>query len=469
MRMPELALPPPAAAAWLSEGTALGVWRLRAALHGFGSESWRQSGPAGQAALGAQWYEARHALASDQFGAVLVLPRSERAMGVILRFGDLAADFEAFQHPALCMPTDSGVTALGHPYLIFEGVAGQPLLRGAAALPLRDRLSLVLQLCEALSSAHRQGWQWAEIDPSMVWLGRDGLLRIMALGLLRMPDPMSPLEHVMALSSAPGYASPEIEAGESPSLRSEVFGVGVLLRALVEGCASAPSRPEMAPSSQQLSPAASWSALSTAQRFSLDAMIHKAVAPQAERRYSSVEALGQDLRAWLTGGSLSALRLQPMPEPQGQLMRPSEARQWAGGPQWGGRALAASVLLCGALAAGLWLERDVLQSLWVKLAATEAAAATAQTQPQPQFQQEFAATPQAPVSTRQDEELPQLLPSLAAMPSSGPATSASGPAPVVRARPRPLVLKAEQPAEQQQASATPAEPVNGSSAEDQGL
>ncbi|WP_148090430.1 hypothetical protein [Paucibacter sp. KBW04] len=468
--MPELALPPPAAAALLSEGTALGVWRLRSVLHGFGSESWPA---AGQTAQAAQWYEARHALAADQFGTVLVLPRNERAMGVILRFGDLAADFEALQHPALCMPTDSGVTAQGHPYLIFEGVGGQPLLRATSALALRERLGLLLQLCEALASAHRQGWQWAEIDPSMVWLGRDRKLRIMALGLLRMPDPISPLEHVMGLSSAPGYASPEIEAGESPNLRSEVFGVGVLLRALVEGCAQAPSRPEVAPSLQELSPAASWSALSTSQRFSLDALIHKAVAPQAERRYSSVEALAQDLRAWLAGESMSALRLQAMPEPQGTLITPRAAKQWSDGVHWGGRAVAASVFLCGLMLLGLWLERDVLRGLWVKLGTGEAAAkvqsqpATAQAQPaQLQAQPVQARTP-----IGHDEDLPQLLPSLAAL----PAVAASGPTPV-RPKPRPTQLKTETVSEpQQQASVRPLEPLStnngnsGNSADEQGL
>ncbi|MBB4843096.1 hypothetical protein HNP55_001615 [Paucibacter oligotrophus] len=459
--MPELALPPPAATALLSEGTALGVWRLRAALQGVGSEP---GTPAGQAVQAAQWYEARHVLAADQFGAVLVLPRSERAMGAILRFGDLAADFEAFQHPALCMPTDSGVTAQGHPYLIFEGVAGQPLLRAAAALALRERLSLVLQLCEALGSAHRQGWQWAEIDPAMLWLGRDRKLKLMALGLLRMPDPISPLEHVMGLSSAPGYASPEIEAGESPSLRSEVFGVGVLLRALVEGCAQSPSRPEAAPSLQELSPAASWAALNTAQRFSLDALIHKAVAPQAERRYSSVEALAQDLRAWLAGESMSALRLQPMPEPQGRLMTPRAARQWSGGSaHWGGRAVAASVLLCGLMLLGLWLERDVLRGLWVKLGAGEASARV-QTRPAAPIQAE----PRQPRQIGHDEDLPQLLPSLAALPAPAASGLSKPQPPPYRPKPRPpLPAAVSEP--QQQARAEPLEPVNGNAADEQGL
>lgn len=53
MRMPNLSLPPPAAAAPLGEGQALGVWRLLKPL------------PDGEQAHAGQWYSARHALATE--------------------------------------------------------------------------------------------------------------------------------------------------------------------------------------------------------------------------------------------------------------------------------------------------------------------------------------------------------------------------------------------------------------------
>ena len=106
MRMPELALPPPAARLMLREGEAMGVWRLRQALH---------------ASEGGQWYRARHALATEQTSAVLVLGRSERAADVMLRFADQAGDLGRLAHQAIAVPTDSGVTTGGAPYLIVEG------------------------------------------------------------------------------------------------------------------------------------------------------------------------------------------------------------------------------------------------------------------------------------------------------------------------------------------------------------
>lgn len=294
MRMPELALPPPAAVPKLAEGEALGVWRLREPLHGSDA---------------GQWYRARHALAADQVSAVLVLHRSERAAGVMLRFADQAGDLGQLAHPAIVVPTDSGVTAAGQPYLILAWREGQPLLRAAALLPLRERLLLLVQLCEALRYVHQQGWLLAEVDPAMLWVGAERNIQLMGVGLVRMPDPADPFERGTGPGALPGFRSPEIAAGEPPSLASEVYGLGALLTLLVDG--RLPS--EIGDGADDASPAAAWPGLSAVERLSLDALLHKAAAPLAARRHASAEALADDLRAWLAGQNHSALSLNPMP------------------------------------------------------------------------------------------------------------------------------------------------------------
>nr|WP_295130946.1 hypothetical protein [uncultured Roseateles sp.] len=351
MRMPELALPPPAAPALLGVGAALGVWRVRQAL----AATTAAAREATSAVPVAQWYEASHALAKDKQATVLLLPRSERAMGLMLRFGDLAADFEQLGQPMIAVPTDSGVTPQGQPYLVFEQVqGGQPLLQAAAGMPLRARVELLLSFCEALRALHAQGWLWAEIDPAMLWLDRSQQLKLMALGLLRMADPSDPFEHVMALSSATGYASPEVAAGHPPSLGSEVFGVGQLLATCLDETSLA--------------------SLSPKDRFSLEALIRKAQAKQVDFRYGCVEALADDLRAWLAGEGHSALRFQPMPAqraPQTQTQTQALVSD-AAAASWGGRKPRRGLglwLAAGGVAVSLslagWLGREALPSAWV--------------------------------------------------------------------------------------------------------
>ncbi|MEE9475775.1 MAG: hypothetical protein V3V71_03860, partial [Roseateles sp.] len=167
--MPNLSLPPPAAAAPLGEGQALGVWRLLKPL------------PDGEQAHAGQWYSARHALATEQRAAVLVLDRSDQGAGVMLRYADQAGDLAQLSHPHIAVPSDSGVTPDAHPYLIIEGEHGEPLLPQLGGLGLRQRIELLVQLCEALRSAHQQGWLLAELDPAMIWRGPDGSVRLMGL------------------------------------------------------------------------------------------------------------------------------------------------------------------------------------------------------------------------------------------------------------------------------------------------
>ena len=281
----------------LSEGTALGVWRLGAALH------------TGACGRGGQWYRAQHALAADRASVVLVLPRNERSAGVLLRFGDQVGELGQLLHPAITVPTDSGVTATGQPYLVLDWTDGQPILSACAQLPLRERLLLLVQLCEVLRSAHQQGWLLGEMDPAMLWVDADQHLTLMGLGLLPMPDPTDPFERGTSLGATPGYMSLELMAGAPPSLSSEVYGLGALLCMLVDG--RLPS--ERGAGVDDVSRAAAWPCLTALEQLSLDALLHKAASPLIAQRHASAEALADDLRAWLAGVNHSALALTPMP------------------------------------------------------------------------------------------------------------------------------------------------------------
>ncbi len=118
---------------------------------------------------------------------MLVLPRCQRTAGVMLRYGDLAGELDQIRHPGIAVPTDSGVTAGGQPYLILDWAGGRPLTQSRARLSLRERLHVLVQLCDALRHVHQEGWLLSEVDPSLLWIGSDLQLTLMGLGLVRMP------------------------------------------------------------------------------------------------------------------------------------------------------------------------------------------------------------------------------------------------------------------------------------------
>jgi len=283
MRMPNLSLPPPAAAAPLDEGQALGVWRLEKPL------------PDGEQAHAGQWYSAHHAMTAQQKAAVLVLDRSDLGAGVMLRYADQAGDLARLQHPHIAVPSDSGVTPDAHPYLILEGEYGEPLLPQLHGLSLRQRIELLVQLCEALRSAHQQGWLLSELDPAMIWLGSDGDVRLMGLGLARIPDPTDPFDRGLSLGASPAFVAPERRSGEPPSLASEVYGLGALARVLICGWEDTPKG--LAP--LRGSAADQWPTMRETQQIKLDALLRSAMAESPELRTRGAEELADELRDWL--------------------------------------------------------------------------------------------------------------------------------------------------------------------------
>lgn len=281
--MPNLSLPPPAAAAPLEQGQALGVWRLIKPL------------PDGEQAHAGQWYSAHHGMATEQQAAVLVLDRSDQGAGVMLRYADQAGDLGQLQHPHIAVPSDSGVTPDAHPYLIVEGMHGEPLLPRLHQLGLRDRLQLLVQLCEALRSAHQQGFLLAEIDPAMIWLDPAGNVRLMGLGLTRIPDPTDPFDRGLSLGASPAFVAPERRNGAPPSLASEVYGLGALARVFVCGWEDTPKG--LAP--LRGSAADQWPRLKEDQQMQLDTLLRSAMAESPELRTRGAEGLADELRAWL--------------------------------------------------------------------------------------------------------------------------------------------------------------------------
>lgn len=281
----------------LGGGERLGVWRITATLHACDS---------------GRWYRAEHSLAREQATAVLVYEDAGDGAPLLLRFAELSALLAPLQHPVLAAPLDSGLTRAGLPYLALPWQDGQPLLAACSELPLRQRLELLLPLCEGLQYAHEQGLLLRELDPGLLWLAPGQQPRLMALGLAELAPELDAPPPRFSLAALP-FVAPELMRPKhpaQPSLASEAYALGVLACWLVNGRAPRPNANGVLMPSM-----ASMASLGTAERFSLEALLQKAMAPSPALRHPSARELGEDLRAWLAGRNHSALTLTPMPEP----------------------------------------------------------------------------------------------------------------------------------------------------------
>ncbi|MFO1254005.1 MAG: hypothetical protein U1E77_23320, partial [Inhella sp.] len=263
-------------------GDKLGVWRLEQAL---------AEVPSGR------WWLAQHSL-SNQGAWVVVYARAEDAAAVLLRIAQ--TEGQPWQHPDITWPLDSGLTSEGRPYVVFPLSEGEPLLLAVRQASLRRRLEWVVQLCELLLMAETAGFGLVELDPSLLWVGPQQQLRLMALALVRADakaQRMGSLQGQLC-HAAQAMACPEAQArapGVASSGAAQVYAVGMVTCLLVNGRLPHQTEPANAPV-QALS---QWLALKPEAREALDGLLHRATAADPKQRPADLGELAEAVEGWL--------------------------------------------------------------------------------------------------------------------------------------------------------------------------
>lgn len=211
-----------------------------------------------------------------------------------LREARLAA---RLQHPNIVTIYDVG-SHEGQPFIAMEYIAGETLAeliqRRAALTPLR-KLELLLDACQGLAYAHKNGIVHRDIKPANLMVNRDNdVLKVLDFGIAR--GAHSNLTQIGMLIGTPNYMAPEQVEGKPVDHRADVFALGlVLYELLVYRQAFKADTPHavlhqvmhMTPTPvHQLDPA-----LDPA----LASIIDKAIAKDPAARYSDLERLRLDL------------------------------------------------------------------------------------------------------------------------------------------------------------------------------
>ena len=135
-------------------------------------------------------------------------------------------------HKNVCRMYDVGEVE-GLPYLTMEYVDGEDLaslLRRIGRLPEDKALDLARQLCAGLAAAHEQGVLHRDLKPANIMVDGEGQVRITDFGLAAIAgaghNPMA---------GTPAYMAPELLAGKSPSIQSDLYALGLVLYELFTG------------------------------------------------------------------------------------------------------------------------------------------------------------------------------------------------------------------------------------------
>ena len=250
-------------------------------------------------------------------------------------------------HPAIAKVFDAGSTADGHPYFVMEYVSGLPITKYCAEnrLGLRERVELIITVCEGVQHAHQKAIIHRDLKPSNILITKiDGkpVPRIIDFGIAKTAqaaDAQNQDETIDVFTRAggtvgtPGYMSPE---QADPSVldvdtRTDVYSLGVVLYELLTASLPFDAKqwktkplhevlrqlheedpPSPSTRGSTNSPATAQNSEIDSQKWvrqirgDLDWITLKALERQRDRRYSSPADLAADLRRYLLNEPITA-------------------------------------------------------------------------------------------------------------------------------------------------------------------
>jgi len=238
----------------------------------------------------------------EQHVAIKLLRYEADAPWIVGRFLRERQILASLQHPGIAKLLDAGRTASGQPYLVMEYVDGTPVDVHCEDLPLRKKIEVALQVCDAVAYAHRNLVIHRDLKPSNILVDTAGRAKLLDFGIAKILDTATDATRTRERMMTPEYASPEQVRGASQTTATDVYLMGAVLYKLLTGksphvFASESESIDFVVCKKEPIPA---SKLRGGIPDDMDAILAMALRKEPEARYASMEAFMDDLRAFLS-------------------------------------------------------------------------------------------------------------------------------------------------------------------------
>ncbi|GAA3963708.1 protein kinase domain-containing protein [Allohahella marinimesophila] len=224
---------------------------------------------------------------------------------VLQRFEAESMIIAQLNHPHIIHVIDKGLTPEGRPFFVMEFVEGMTLedAINRDKLDSAKKLEVLVQVCKALSYAHKNGVIHRDIKPANVLLDKDWEVRIADFGIahfftdtLAQTRPGASSRSSSADTSltmgTSAYMAPELMMAGQASERSDLYALGVMMYELFTGIVPAPD----APAAHDVMPAI---------ELGLSELIASCMAEEIEDRPMSADDVHRDLLYLSQGQHLS--------------------------------------------------------------------------------------------------------------------------------------------------------------------
>jgi serine/threonine-protein kinase len=220
-------------------------------------------------------------------------------------------DAACVRHPNVAQTLDLGCIGPLQPFVVSELVEGRPLTalleayrRAARRMPLDLALFIGVEIAEALAGARcacssdgiRLGLTHGELSPADVLLSWNGEVKVTDFGIASAARAASSIRSFSALARRARSLAPEVARGRAGDARSDVFSLGVTLRAMMLG----PRFPASISDGEALELARDGAVVDGVFEpqlpDELTAILHRALDLDPAKRYAHAGALAVDLR-----------------------------------------------------------------------------------------------------------------------------------------------------------------------------
>lgn len=179
----------------------------------------------------------------------------------------------------------------------------------------RRAAQLIATLARAVQHAHDKGVLHRDLKPGNVLIDADGQPQLTDFGLAKLLDDaaLPTLTATLAALGTPPYMSPEQASGQRLGKPSDIYSLGAILYELLTGQPPFKGETHLATIQDIISkPLRNPRLLNSAMDKTLDSICCKCLEKNPAARYSSAEALAEDLENWLAGRRTKARPPSPV-------------------------------------------------------------------------------------------------------------------------------------------------------------
>lgn len=243
-----------------------------------------------------------------------ILPTRAGAPESVAMFAEEARVGALLQHPNIVSVLDFGTDELGVPYLVSELVDGLDLrawvsshVDAALETPWELVAAIGIETLRGLDAAHSRrdaNGQPAtvlhrDVTPANILLDASGVVKLGDFGLARALD-RERMTRPNVVKGKAAYLAPELVRGEPASVRSDLFGVGIVLWEALTGARLFQGATEVESALRIRDGRAPLIAISRPNvPLQLAATVQRALEPDPERRFASAREMLEALRTLL--------------------------------------------------------------------------------------------------------------------------------------------------------------------------